>query len=104
MVDSVWSHVHFDNEKIEVIMELIHSRDCLLFAHRLWENTLLCLLHLFFDKFTLKTTNCSGLIHRHYHAPEFECGTTRTYACMYVYCCVWLCGQDIIDTVCVVSK
>ena len=29
---SVWSHVHFD-EKIEFIMELIHSRDCLLFAH-----------------------------------------------------------------------
>ena len=33
MVDSVWSHVHFDNEKIEVTVELIHSRDCLLFAH-----------------------------------------------------------------------
>ena len=107
---------HFGIEKTKVIMESLCSRDCLLFYHWFWENTLLHLLYLFFDKFTLKTmpsivkvlalwhyllvlaynilvdsySSCIGSVYRCDQAldsdTECKCWTIHMYACMYVYC------------------
>ena len=108
---------HFGNEKTKVSMESICSRDCLLLTHWFQENTLLHLLYLFFDKFTLKTmpsivkvvalwhyllvlahktlvdshSSYVGSVYRCDRAldsdTEYECWTTHMYACMCVYCC-----------------